>query len=162
LPVTPFHAGPGALGKSVVPTWVSFIAFCAVQVAIDFEPLYYLLRDERPVHRFFHSIGGSLVVAVVVAAALGAARRWVPGSLMRVRLIGDDLRMAAIWIGALVGAVSHVLLDFVMHSDVRLFYPSDLGLQAGGFLGARFLYGVCIVCGMAGLGILGWRYRRGS
>ena len=45
----------------------SWSAFVAAQVLIDCETLYYLVRQEYPVHRFFHSVLGATAAGLVVA-----------------------------------------------------------------------------------------------
>jgi hypothetical protein len=61
MPVTPFHFGPGAAIHAAAPRYVSFIAFCAANILMDIEPLYYMLRQQYPLHRFFRTyIGASL------------------------------------------------------------------------------------------------------
>ena len=80
MPITPFHFGPGAAIHALAPKHVSFLAFCASNVLIDVEPLYFLLTDQYPVHRFFHTyIGASLVAAATVL--LFASCRWLASRL---------------------------------------------------------------------------------
>lgn len=162
MPFTPFHFGPGVLFKSVEPRRMSLTAFMTAQVLIDVEPLVYLIRNERPVHRFFHSIPGSLVVAATVAVILLMARR----PLLRlvavsVPALSQDLSAAAVAAGAAVGSVSHVLLDLLVHRDVRLFYPSGIGQAMGGRVGLGRVELACVVAGALGLAALWWRSKRG-
>lgn len=83
MPITPFHFGPGAAIHALAPRQVSFLAFCASNVLIDVEPLYFMLIHQYPVHRFFHTlIGASLIVILTVALFMGARafaqRFWLP------------------------------------------------------------------------------------
>lgn len=51
MPFTPFHFGPGATVKAMAGQHFSFTVFAFTQVAIDLEPLYFMLRDEdRLIH----------------------------------------------------------------------------------------------------------------
>jgi hypothetical protein len=43
MPITPFHFGSAVIVHAVAPKQVSFLAFCAANVLIDVEPLYYML-----------------------------------------------------------------------------------------------------------------------
>ena len=84
MPFTPFHFGPGAAIHAVAPKQVSFLAFCASNVLIDIEPLYFILTQQYPLHRFFHTyIGAFLIVGATVALFVGArwfaSRLWLPG-----------------------------------------------------------------------------------
>jgi len=75
MPFTPFHLGPGAVAHAVAPRHVSFLAFCAGNVLIDVEPLYYMVTGQDPLHRFMHTyIGATLAVAATVALFMAALR----------------------------------------------------------------------------------------
>src|SRR5215471_21806895 len=74
MPFTPFHFGPGLAAKAALPSRVSFTAFVATQVIIDFETLYHLVRVQWPVHRQLHSLVGGSAVGLAVAAGVVAGR----------------------------------------------------------------------------------------
>jgi membrane-bound metal-dependent hydrolase YbcI (DUF457 family) len=152
MPVTPFHFGPGAAIHAATPRYVSFLAFCAANILMDIEPLYYMLTQQYPLHRFFHTyIGASLVAAATVA--LFAVGRRMAGNL---RL--PTLR--AVVLGAVVGAYSHVLLDSIMHRDIRPLAPFS---DANPLLGARSLSALhwsCLVLGLAGALTVAWSASR--
>jgi hypothetical protein len=67
MPITPFHFGPGAAIHAAAPRYVSFLAFCAANVLMDLEPLYYILTRQYPLHRFFHTYVGAVIVAISTA-----------------------------------------------------------------------------------------------
>ncbi len=67
MPFTPAHFGPGAAIKAVVPAHFSFAVFCYSQIVTDLEPAYFLLRGEYPVHRFFHTYPGAVLVGTFCA-----------------------------------------------------------------------------------------------
>ena len=77
MPVTPFHFGPGLLLKAVAPAVFSLTCFVATQVLIDVETAYNLLSGRYPLHRFFHSIPGSVLAGLGVAFVLWLARGWL-------------------------------------------------------------------------------------
>ncbi|MEO7803730.1 MAG: DUF4184 domain-containing protein [Actinomycetota bacterium] len=161
MPFTPFHFGPGALVKSATPSRFSFTAFVATQVVIDLEPLYFLVINEPPVHRFFHSILGSLIAAAFVASAMLVAARiflalW-PG-LPRA-LVQEFAPKPILW-GAAIGGLSHVFLDYLMHPDIRPFYPASIGDGLNGLVSVPLVYIACVVCGVFGIGVLWWRTGR--
>jgi hypothetical protein len=74
MPITPFHFGPGAAIHVVAPRQLSFLAFCAANVLIDIEPMYYMLTAQERLHRFFHTYIGATVVAIGKCAAFFALR----------------------------------------------------------------------------------------
>jgi hypothetical protein len=82
VPITPFHFGPGAAIYAAAPRYVSFFAFCAANILMDVEPLYYMLTQQYPLHRFFHTYIGASIVA---AATVGLTRihSWEPSPFPR-------------------------------------------------------------------------------
>ena len=109
MPVTPFHFGPGFFIKSILFKRFSFRVFILANILIDIEPLYYILTNQYPLHRFFHTYIGATVVAIV--------------SIFLGRIIWRQIPKSAIIIGAFLGTHSHILLDSVMHADLQPFYP---------------------------------------
>ncbi len=109
MPITPFHFGPGFFIKSMFSERFSFRVFILANILIDVEPLYYILTDQWPLHRFFHSYIGATVVAVITVV-LG-------------RLIWTKNSKMSIIAGAFIGTYSHVFLDSIMHADLQPFYP---------------------------------------
>ena len=149
MPFTPFHFGPGLFLKSIGPRWLSFTAFALTQVVIDLESLYNILNHRWPIHRFFHSIPGSILAGLVAAALLAGFRastpRWSPPPI-----VAGDFHWIALLGGGIIGGVSHSLLDTMFHRDVRFFYPAG---QAGVFYG--LLSHDAIHLGCVGLGLVG-------
>lgn len=157
MPFTPFHFGPGALIHAASPARISFLAFCAANVLIDIEPLIYMLTDNPPLHRFFHTFIGAALVAgstVFLFALIKRldARNWLPNYLD-----WKGVGTLPCVIGAALGTGTHILLDCILHADIRPFAPfSDVNpllrvislpqLEAG-----------CLMAGAAGGAILGFR-----
>ena len=111
--------------KGVAARSFSWTAFVASNIVIDFESLYYLSRDEWPVHRRLHTFLGAGLVGVGVAVAMVAAtvllpRRWRQASSSARQA---EISRRGIVTGALIGALSHPLLDGIMHSDIEPFKP---------------------------------------
>jgi hypothetical protein len=155
MPFTPFHFGPGAAVKALFPRSFSFSVFCAAQVITDVEPGYFLLRGEYPVHRWAHTYLGALGVAALTLAIAGPLVRWLHPKfaafpkLPLSRWIGaTDLSWRVIAVSALVGTLSHVLLDSVMHADVRPFAPFSASNPFLGAVGFVALHYGCIACGL--------------
>ena len=157
MPITPVHFGPGAAIHVLAPRHVSFLAFCAANVLIDVEPLYFIVTGQYPVHRFFHTyVGASLIVvatfALFVSAGWFAARFWLPN------LFGwRELGRWPVVVGAAAGSYSHVALDSVMHPDITPFAPFS---NANPFLEAvslSTLHWSCVATGLAALCVLGIR-----
>lgn len=164
MPITPFHFGPGAALHALAPRHLSFLAFCAANVLIDVEPLYYMLTQQTPLHRFFHTYVGAtcilLATGLLFFAARGAAARihaWAHTPWLRAALGWHGLPPRAVWLGAAAGAYSHIVLDSVMHADMAPLAPFS---QANALLGRvplDLLHLFCIIAAIAGLALLEWR-----
>ena len=159
MPFTPYHFGPGLLVKAALPRHCSFGAFVATQVVIDCETLYHMLRHEYPLHRLMHTyvvatvvgVGSGLVLFVAMrgvrrlAAQHDAANRW----LLRWRAAETSLNAAVC--GGMIGGISHVWLDSMMHSDIRPGWPFS---QTNPMLGAtpiETLHSGCVAAGILAL-----------
>lgn len=135
MPITPFHFGPGAAMQALAPRSVSFLAFCAANVLIDLESLHNLLMDQYPVHGFMHSAVGA-TLALLATFGLYASLLSLDRSVRLPNVFQwKALSSAQVFLGAALGAYSHVLLDGIMHADAKPFAPfSDhnplLGLVA--------------------------------
>ena len=167
MPFTPFHFGAGLALRSLTGEWFSFMVFCFVQVLIDLEPGWYMLRGEDEIHRFFHTYAGSTVAAVVGALAGRPLCQWLLRqwnarlSPAQARWLGvaPAISWTAACTGALAGAWSHVFLDSFMHADMRPFAPwrADNALLFA--IHVDTLYLSCALAGVAGLAVLLWRKR---
>lgn len=65
MPITPFHLGPAAAVKALIPGHFSLTVFAFVQVPIDLEPLFYMAVDANPLHRFMHTFAGASLAAIL-------------------------------------------------------------------------------------------------
>ena len=162
MPITPFHFGPGALLHAVAPRQVSFLAYCAANVLIDLESLYNLVNHRHPVHAFLHTyVGATLVIPATVLFFL-LARRLAAGGRLFGTLDWTGLSLVPVGLGAAAGAWSHVLLDSVMHHDIRPLSPFSVDNALQGALDLDLLHVLCAVAGLAGAAIVaagGTRFR---
>ncbi len=157
MPFTPFHFGPAVAVHAIAPRQISFLSFCAANVLIDVEPLYYMVTDQYPLHRFFHTYVGACVALVMTIAIFAGARRLA--SVMPLpNLFGwKRLTMRPIALGAALGSFSHILLDSVMHGDVHPLWPVSNVNSLHGVISLRALHGSCIAAGFLGLIVVGVR-----
>ena len=153
MPLTPFHLGPGAL--LTVATGASFTAFLVANVLIDVESGYHLLTDQYPVHTFLHTFAGATIVAIATTLVTCAIERW--RRLRRPRNPDQTRRSttsyAALAGGAFAGAWSHVVLDAVMHGDVRPLAPWSEANPLYRVIGLWPLHGACVALGGLGVAI---------
>jgi hypothetical protein len=152
VPITPFHFGPGILVSAASRSKISFLAFAATNVLIDVESLYNMVTGQPRIHTFFHTyLGSTLAAAVVVGVFLPI--RWAALKLPTwPALAWRRLSVAAVLLGSLVGAWSHVLFDSVMHGDITPLAPfsNANGLYRIVPLGALHLF--CVGAGIVGVG----------
>ncbi len=159
MPFTPFHMGPGMLIKGVLGSGFSLALFGWAQILMDLQPLYVLIRGSGQLHGFSHTLAGALLIAPVAAVsgrwlldyALGA--RWFNLSARERRWL--DLHATPGWtvafVSGLVGTLSHVALDAVMHADLQPFFPLASANPALGFWSIEALHLFCIASGVIGL-----------
>jgi len=157
MPFTPFHFGPGALMHAVAPRQISFLAFCGANVLIDTEPLYFMLTGQDPLHRFFHTyVGATLAMAATVALFLMALRLGA-----RLRLPDpfgwQALTQRAVLGGAVAGGYSHIVLDSVMHADIRPWAPFSQANAIYSLISIEALQTLCLACAALAALILGAR-----
>jgi hypothetical protein len=168
MPVTPFHGGFGLLAKGALAGHFSFLSFCAMQVALDLEPGYHLLRDEWPFHGFLHGIAGSTLLCGVVALAAGVVgRRLAPATpeattlagLLRADLAAAALPLPAVLtvVGALLG---HLVPDAIVHSDVLPFAPFSDSNPLFGLVSLTVLHATLVASGGIGLALVLLRMKR--
>ncbi len=147
MPITPFHFGPGAALHALAPRHVSFLAFCAANVVIDVESLYNLVNRREPVHAFLHTYIGATLVWLALWAAFWLLRRWA----------GRWFTWRQVALGALLGAYSHVVLDSVMHRDIRPLMPFNGGNALQGVVDLGMLHLACIASALFALLWMGGR-----
>src|SRR5262249_15896913 len=154
---TPFHFGPGAAIHAAAPRHVSFLAFCAANVLIDLEPLYYLLTGQYPLHRFFHTYVGAVIVAIATAALFTLAR---PSTLvwsLPHPFHWQDLGIRPVALGATAGTLSHIFFDSIMHPDIRPFAPFSDSNPMLLAVSVPILHWSCLAAGLAGVCVLAIR-----
>jgi len=149
MPITPFHFGPGAAIHSLAPGRISFASFCAANVLTDVEPLYYMVTQQFPLHRFFHTYVGATAMGVLTLALLLLLRRW-PSSRWQPT-------SSAIAAGAFIGTYSHVVLDSVMHGDIKPFAPFSEANGLWRIISLGELHLDCLLAGLVGAAVLGLR-----
>lgn len=169
MPFTPFHLGPGLVVKAVAGRRFSLCAFGLAQIAMDIEPLIGLRRGLDVLHGTTHTYAAAALIALPVALLTPwlcgwALRRW-NRELAHYRLSWlcepSTMNMPALLHGALAGTLSHVLLDSLMHSDIRPLLPWSDTNPLLGLVSADAIYRGCAIAAAAGaLGWLAMAWRR--
>ena len=157
MPITPLHFGIGAALHAAAPKRLSFLAFCAANVLIDFESLYNLWHGRHPVHAFLHTYVGASLVAGATLLLFLALRRLAGKFRLPDPFAWQSLTWRPVAVGAAWGAYSHIVFDSVMHDDIRPLAPfSDANLLYAAIpLGALHL--LCLALAACGALVVGWR-----
>ena len=167
MPFTPYHFGPGLLVKGLAARWFSWAAFVGTQVVIDCETLYYLVRNEYPVHRRLHTFVGATIAggatATLMIGARWLAERTLPRGLSAFGgpplSVRAELTTAGLLAGGLVGGPSHALLDAFVYTDIRPLRPVAETNPFLGLIALEQLQTVCEIAGVAGFLLVAiWLY----
>ena len=158
MPITPFHFGLDAALKSLAPQSFSLSVFCFTQIVTDTEVLASILLDSFPLHKLFHTYAGAtLVASICVLVGRPVCRklkqtwnRWFNAEIDDPSFVSERISFLAACSGAFCGAYSHVLLDSIMHADMRPFAPLS---PVNPMLGALSFWQVHLLC--VGLGVFG-------
>jgi membrane-bound metal-dependent hydrolase YbcI (DUF457 family) len=162
MPITPFHFGLGFAVKAALSKRFSLLLFIALQVVIDCESLYNLVRQRYPVHRFLHTFLGAALLAV------GASILFAPAVSRVLPKYAVSKSRLLLWLlaNALFATWSHVVLDGIMHADAQPFWPISDRNPLLSLVGLSTLHIGLIALGM--LGLLGrsirghWESARGE
>jgi membrane-bound metal-dependent hydrolase YbcI (DUF457 family) len=156
MPITPFHLLAATPLKVIAPRTFSWSVFALVNVVIDIEPITYFLITLNPAHRFFHTIIGATLIAILCAiygrrlceVAIGIWNEEIKSKWLTSEV---GISNVAAWSGALIGAWSHLLLDSFMHDDIKPLSPfSDQNVLLG-MIPISTLHTICVASGLIGL-----------
>jgi membrane-bound metal-dependent hydrolase YbcI (DUF457 family) len=148
MPFTPYHFGPALVAKGLLKNRFCICTFAVSQVIIDLESLFYLLQNDWPVHRFLHTYIGA-TLAIIISIVL---------SKLLLRILSLNTTWKAILIAGAFGGYSHVILDSIMHRDIRPLNPFFESNGLLGIMGLSDLHHLCIYSGVLGLIIITWSY----
>lgn len=142
---------------AIAPRHVSFLAFCAANVLIDIEPLYYLLSGQEPLHRFMHTYAGATLVAIVTIAIFMLALRAASVVTLPNLFRWQALNFRQVAVGAAAGSYSHIVLDSIMHADIRPLAPFSQANGLYGVVSLEVLHNFCWLAGALAVVLLAWR-----
>ena len=166
MPFTPFHIVSGTSLKSIFPKYFSWSTFALTNVLIDCEPLYYFFTTGALSHKFFHTIIGGSIIAII-CATLGkpicefGLRIWNKNFKMEnKKWLKTDSKISKIssWSCALIGAYSHLLFDSIMHRDMTPFSPFSNHNGLLRIISIENLHYICL--GLFAMGIFIYLFRK--
>lgn len=147
MPFTPLHLGPGAAMKAIGGRHFSFMVFGGAQVLMDIEPLVGILRGSAVLHGYTHTLAGALAIGLVA----GAIGRPISERVLRwLRIAHEPFTWTASFAGALLGTFSHIVLDGLMHSDMRPWWPFSDENTILHAVPLDTLHAGCLIAGVVG------------
>jgi len=167
MPITPFHIIAAAPIKAIIPRHFSWSIFTITNIFIDLEPITYFLFTGIPSHRFFHSISGATLIGLICALFFRKLcgnyimkwnrnlhpidRKWLEVRNYKIHLYEGIT-------GGLIGAWSHLILDSLMHHDIKPLWPFMTNNSLLGLLSPDLILYFC--SGLFITGIVIFLYRR--
>jgi membrane-bound metal-dependent hydrolase YbcI (DUF457 family) len=155
VPLTPFHLGPALLVGALARRRLDLPTLLAASVVVDARAALVVFGPlDPPVHGVLTTFAGAAVVAVLLSLAVLAVAPFV------VRILdGHGLdwnpSLTTVPVSALVGTLTHVVLDAFLYGDVRPFAP----LSGNPFLGlapSTAVYVGCLASLVLGVGLFAW------
>jgi LexA-binding, inner membrane-associated putative hydrolase len=150
MPFTPFHMGPGLLFKSLLQGSFSLMVFGWTQIVMDIQPLVAILSRQDRLHGFTHTYVGAALIAVFSAVSGKYLSQWALGLMTRER--GGPI-LISWWVAvssAFIGSFSHVMLDSLMHRDMRPLLPFNDSNILLGLVSVSTLYSICVYSAVVG------------
>lgn len=153
MPITPLHFGPGLIAGAAFGPRFGLMGFLVSQVLLDLEPGIKMLGLE-PEGVGLHTEHLWSLAPWYIARATSLA--WLLGIILA-KLRPERFSRPRAWVelfGAIIGVVSHLLLDAIYHSDVA----ANLGLPGlNGLVSQGVLDGALAITLVVGLALL--RYK---
>ncbi len=146
---------------ALAPGKISFLAFATANVLVDIEPAYFMLTGQHPLHRFFHTYLGALLAAAATVALFAAFLRAAKAFRLPDPFQWQSLRLGPVALGAVLGTASHVLLDSVMHADLRPLAPFSQANPLYRALPLDDLHRLCLLAAAAAIVVLVIRRQAG-
>nr|WP_299461374.1 DUF4184 family protein [uncultured Gimesia sp.] len=146
------------LAKAFGSSYFWLTSYVAANVLIDLEVLYYLSRNEPPYHRYLHTYVGGIAMGVVAGllmfGVVQMVRRVLPASSSWGERLAKTPRRRLLWqslVAGLIGGVSHILLDSLMHEEMNPFWPLAEGNTLVGLISVPALHIALAAIGFFGL-----------
>jgi hypothetical protein len=166
VPFTPFHMGIALAAKPVLSRRFSVLTFGVAQIATDLEPLAGMILDWDTLHGWSHTVPGAALIGAAVAATahwyaaplVGFVHRKLAENRLGWLVDGTVPSTLALWTGAFMGTLSHLVLDAVIHHDMHPFAPFTRVNPLIGVLEHDHLYAFCAITGAIGAAV--WTYVR--
>lgn len=116
-----------------------------------------MITQQFPLHRFFHTYAGASIVLLSIFALFVGALKLAPVVPLPNVFGWKQLTIRPVIIGAAIDSYSHIVLDSLMHSDIRPFSPLSEANPLLGAVSLSALHWSCLVAAAVGLIVVGIR-----
>ena len=165
FPYPLFHLGPALLFGLLLLNYLDLPTFLVASVVVDIEPLLVLsLNLNYPVHGYLHTFIGGTIVAFFLVLAMSRIRESLR-PLMSFFKLEQKVSLRSIVLASVFGIYLHILLDSLIMSDIRPFYPLQSNpLQVHSMFIGFEVYAFCVLLFVAGgiIYALRMRFRENS
>lgn len=146
MPFTPYHFGPALFLGLLFFGVIDFSTFLVASVIVDIEPFLVLaLNLDYPLHGFFHSLLGGILVAIPLAIIMHIINDNF-SHLFSFFKLEQKLSFTRILVASLSGIYIHILLDSRIYTDIQPFFPSTYNpILTTGILTELDSYIICIL-----------------
>lgn len=152
MPFTPYHMGPGLLIKSLLQSGFSLMIFGWAQILMDIQPLIVLLMGQGHLHGFSHTYLGATLIAFLSAIS---GKYLIDNGLIIIKTYHSFVPVAFTWrvvfTSAFLGTYTHVLLDSIMHADMKPLFPFVIENKMLGIITLEQLHQFCWYSGLIGV-----------
>ena len=150
--------GAALIAKPGLNRNISVITFGIAQIAMDIEPGVGMLTGADVLHGPTHTLLGALVIAYLVTLfapsvcnyLLGKWNKEVTHYGLPWLVQSEATSKTAVTVGAFFGTLSHVVLDGLMHHDIRPLAPFSEANPLMGLVSHDAVYQLCAIAGVAG------------
>ena len=146
------------LAKAFGPQQFWLTSYITANILIDLEVLYYLSRNDQPIHRYLHTYAGGIAIGLLAGLLMfGVVKtlcRVLPADSIWGERVAKTPKRRLLWqslVAGLIGGVTHILLDSFMHAEMNPFWPFVDGNALTGMITMRALHIGLAVIGFFGL-----------
>ena len=153
MPITPFHIIAAAPIKAIIPRHFSWSIFTLTNIIIDLEPITYFIFTGVPSHKFFHSISGATLIGLICALFFrklcgNYIMKWNknlhPFDRKWLEVRNPKINIFEALLGGLIGGWSHLILDSMMHADIKPLWPLISSNSLLGLLSPDLILYLCL------------------
>ncbi len=158
MPLTPFHLGPALFFGLLFFRLINLPAFLIANVVVDIEPFLILfLGLDLPLHGFFHSFLGGSIIVIILSLAMIKMDKPVQ-KIMSAFKLGQKYSKRSIWLASFSGIYLHILLDSILYTDIKPFFPLNVNPFYNSSMFAGFeIYSLCVILFILGLALYAYK-----